>query len=223
MNKQAAWFSGWVVTKGSDTSGNWLHKGRRGKRGGSLPGGGHKTLGIASDAPQSDKKEAVQGRREERAKKPEPKGKVKAGDYVRSTVRGEFGGKVVGQEGDMLHVRNRGGDVFALHKDDAKKISHRDAVRFNLEAEKTHKPSPPPKKLPKEASFVAENTQQLNNEYMRKYDMLFTRGQLARESFTKGSQSKKQVERRLIAIDELTEALENEYSRLALEFQEAGV
>jgi len=120
-------------------------------------------------------------------------------------------------------VRNRGGDVFALHKDDAKKISHQDAVRFNLEAAKTHKPSPPPKKLPKEASFHAENSQQLNNEYRRKYDMLFMRAQLARDSFTKGTQTKKQVERRLIAIDELTEALENEYSRLALEFQEAGV
>lgn len=52
MNKQrGAWFFGWFVTrKGSSKSGNWGHKGRKGKRGGSAPGGGGRSnLGIFID------------------------------------------------------------------------------------------------------------------------------------------------------------------------------
>jgi hypothetical protein len=35
-----------LVERGSRRSGNWAHRGRPGKKGGSLPGGGHKPIGI---------------------------------------------------------------------------------------------------------------------------------------------------------------------------------
>lgn len=54
--RRAAWYYGWAVSqRGSSTSGNWGHKGRRGQRGGSLPGGGHMALGLSSDARRSEK------------------------------------------------------------------------------------------------------------------------------------------------------------------------
>jgi len=80
--KKTAWFFGWLVTrKGSDTSGNWMHKGDPPNRGGSAPGGGHAAMGIAAGTPTEEVKEKIQARREEmKAKKEKPEKEVqKAG------------------------------------------------------------------------------------------------------------------------------------------------
>jgi len=79
MDRQkAAWFFGWLVTrKGSDTSGNYGHKGVKNApwgKGGSAPGGGHAAMGIAAGTPTEEVKEKIQARREEmKAKKEKPK------------------------------------------------------------------------------------------------------------------------------------------------------
>lgn len=72
MNKQkGAWFMGWLVTrKGSDTSGNYGHKGVKGRRGGSAPGGGHMAIGIPSDiSPAGVRYRIAKYRKEQAAKK----------------------------------------------------------------------------------------------------------------------------------------------------------
>lgn len=61
---------GWLVTrKGSDTSGNYGHKGVKGRRGGSAPGGGHMAIGVTPGTPQSIKADFIRQRREEQAAK----------------------------------------------------------------------------------------------------------------------------------------------------------
>ena len=50
-SKYRAWYYGWrVVQRGSSRSGNWGHKGVKGRRGGSAPGGGHRVIGIGPEA-----------------------------------------------------------------------------------------------------------------------------------------------------------------------------
>jgi len=79
MDRQkGAWFFGWLVTrKGSDTSGNWGHKGVKNApwgKGGSAAGGGHMAIGVIPGTPKEDVKEHVRLVREEReAKKEKPK------------------------------------------------------------------------------------------------------------------------------------------------------
>lgn len=74
MNRQrGAWFFGWLVTrKGSDTSGNYGHKGVKGRRGGSAPGGGHMAIGIVDP---SEAKLLIQEYRERKAKEKAAKAK----------------------------------------------------------------------------------------------------------------------------------------------------
>lgn len=69
MSEQAkAWQQGWVATrKGSPASGNWGHRGRPGKRGGSLAGGGLGAMGLSSGASRDD----IQQAKEAAEKKPE--------------------------------------------------------------------------------------------------------------------------------------------------------
>lgn len=56
---------GWLVTrKGSDTSGNYGHKGVKGRRGGSAPGGGHGAIGIMAGASISDAQAQINEYRE---------------------------------------------------------------------------------------------------------------------------------------------------------------
>lgn len=42
------------VKRGAGTSGNWGHKGRKGKVGGSAPGGGHTAIGIKPGASRKE-------------------------------------------------------------------------------------------------------------------------------------------------------------------------
>jgi len=93
MNKQAgAWYLGWLtvrptgVQKGSDTSGNYFHKGRRGQRGGSLPGGGHRQLGLGPDATPEDKTREVHRLRRERAKTKKKKAATKEAATARAQI-----------------------------------------------------------------------------------------------------------------------------------------
>lgn len=67
---KGAWFMGWLVTrKGSDTSGNYGHKGVKGRRGGSAPGGGHSLIGISAGMPQEEVQRKIAEYREAQAQK----------------------------------------------------------------------------------------------------------------------------------------------------------
>jgi len=68
MNRQG-WFGWTVVRHGSDTSGNYQHRGRKGKKGGSLPGGGHGAIGIGVDLSEQDRRKAVQEYRQKQRDK----------------------------------------------------------------------------------------------------------------------------------------------------------
>jgi len=71
-----AWYFGWrVVQRGSSKSGNWGHKGVKGKRGGSAPGGGHGAIGITPAMSTDEIQAAVDAQRARTAAK---KGKKKA-------------------------------------------------------------------------------------------------------------------------------------------------
>jgi len=239
MNSIQAWFNGWVVTKahgplahgqkGSDTSGNWLHKGRRGKRGGSLPGGGHKTLGIASDATPAEIKDEVAARREERKdKKPDQGPPIAPGKYIRAKA-GVSGGKVV-KEIDYLGTKDaylvqiRNGDLVAFSKKvPHEEISKDQAIRQGFEAPKAHKPSPPPKKLPKGASFYAQTTTQLGKEFAHKIRLVQGAVNRLQARLSSGKGKTANIERDLRRYARLATAIREEYNRLLDEFSGAGV
>jgi len=84
--RSGAWFQGWPVTKGgildrqikgADTSGNWRHRGTPGSVGGSLPGGGHRSIGIGAGAPPGIKSALVRQFRENRKQVQEVKAKMR--------------------------------------------------------------------------------------------------------------------------------------------------
>lgn len=78
--RSSAWFSGWGVTrKGSFTSGNYQHRGRKGQHGGSAPGGGHGAIEIMTGTPGPIARSLIRQYREDQklkaaqAKKPRSK------------------------------------------------------------------------------------------------------------------------------------------------------
>jgi len=74
--KGQAWYFGWrVVQRGSQFSGNYGHKGRKGQRGGSLPGGGHSAIGVTPAMSREEIEQTITQHREaQAAKKKRPKG-----------------------------------------------------------------------------------------------------------------------------------------------------
>jgi len=61
-----------LVAKGSSTSGNWGHKGVKGRRGGSAPGGGHTQLGITGTTSPGGKEKIINLYRRQQAEKKKP-------------------------------------------------------------------------------------------------------------------------------------------------------
>lgn len=203
MNKIQAWLQGWAVTKGSDTSGNYAHRGVKNPpwgKGGSAPGGGHTAIGVTAQ----DNQERVRSRiSEHKAWQEWEKKPPQNGDYVRHKTYGELGGKVIGREGNNYQVMIRNGDIYTLPKGQVRKIRRDDAIRFNLESDKAKEPPPPPKGTPDKVKMAAQTLEQLEKEFGFKLKNF-----KVELNWTKGVEKIKKLKA-------LIEALQAEYRRLS--------